>query len=74
MAPVSRRGRARLEDVKAAWDDGGFFVDASAYPAEVPRPRAGLPLGTRSFATDPGHYDIPGATRCVKDLDRPGFT
>jgi hypothetical protein len=61
-----------MKYVEAVWDDGGFFVDASAYLAESPRLRAGLPPGARSFATDPGHYDIPGATRCVKDLEPAG--
>ncbi|GHH24406.1 hypothetical protein [Streptomyces rubradiris] len=62
-----------MEYVTAGWDDGGFHVDASAYLAELPRLRAGLPPGARTFATDPGHYDIPGATRCVKDLELAGI-
>ncbi|MFI9247216.1 hypothetical protein ACIGXF_32615 [Streptomyces sp. NPDC053086] len=57
-----------MKYVTAVWDDGGFYVDPSAYLAELPRLRADLPPGARSFATDPGHYDIAGATRCVKDL------
>ncbi|MFG2354803.1 hypothetical protein [Streptomyces sp. NPDC048521] len=61
-----------MKYVTAVWDDGGFYVDARAYLAELPRLRAHLPPGARSFATDPGHYDIAGATRCVKDLELAG--
>lgn len=59
--------------VTAVWDDGGFYLDPRAYLAELPRLRAGLPPGARSFATDPGHYDVAGATRCVKDLELAGI-
>jgi hypothetical protein len=62
----------QMKYVTAVWDDGGFFVDPGAYLAELPRLRADLPPGARSFATDPGHYDIAGATRCVKDLELAG--
>ncbi|MGW3464161.1 hypothetical protein ACWDE9_33260, partial [Streptomyces olivaceoviridis] len=31
-----------------------------------------MPPGARSFATDPDHYDIAGATRCVKDGEPAG--
>ncbi|MCS0601184.1 hypothetical protein NX794_08060 [Streptomyces sp. LP11] len=58
-----------MKYVKAVWDDGGFEVDPTAYLAELPRLGPDLPPGARSFATDPGHYDIAGATRCVKDLE-----
>lgn len=61
-----------MKYVTAVWDDGGFSVDPGAYLAELPRLRADLPPGARSFATDPGHYDIAGATRCVKDLELAG--
>ncbi|BCM66044.1 MULTISPECIES: hypothetical protein [Streptomyces] len=59
--------------VKAHWHDHGFLVDASAYLAELPRLGNALPPGARSFATDPGHYDIAGAGRCVKDLELAGI-
>jgi hypothetical protein len=61
-----------MKYVTAVWDDGGFSVDPVAYLAELPRLSADLPPGARSFATDPGHYDIAGATRCVKDLELAG--
>ncbi|MFE5217124.1 MULTISPECIES: hypothetical protein [unclassified Streptomyces] len=61
-----------MKYVTAVWDDGGFDVDPSAYLAELPRLRADLPPGAASFATDPGHYDFAGATRCVKDLELAG--
>ncbi|MFF7597326.1 hypothetical protein [Streptomyces mirabilis] len=61
-----------MKYVTAVWDDGGFSVDPGAYLAELPRLGADLPPGARSFATDPGHYDIAGATRCVKDLELAG--
>ncbi|MYW17615.1 hypothetical protein GT039_18975 [Streptomyces sp. SID2955] len=60
--------------VKADWDPEvpGFRLDAHAYLAELPRLRPALPPGARSFATDPGHYDIGAAIRCVKDLELTG--
>lgn len=62
-----------MKYVTAVWDDGGFSVDPRAYLAELPHLRAALPPGARSFATDPGHYDIAAATRCVKDLELAGI-
>ncbi|MFJ4581159.1 hypothetical protein [Streptomyces echinatus] len=62
-----------MKYVTAVWDDAGFFVDPRAYLAELPRLRTALPPGARSFATDPGHYDIAGAARCVKDLELAGI-
>ncbi|MFB0616112.1 hypothetical protein [Streptomyces sp. AGS-58] len=61
-----------MKYVTAVWDDGGFYVDPTAYLAELPRLGASLPPGARSFANDPGHYDIAGAARCVKDLELAG--
>ncbi|MFH8771950.1 hypothetical protein [Streptomyces sp. NPDC017958] len=63
-----------MKFIKADWDSElhGFRLDADAYLAELPRLRAGLPPGAWSFASDPGHYDIGGATRCVKDLELAG--
>ncbi|MEU2924423.1 hypothetical protein ABZ636_05055 [Streptomyces sp. NPDC007251] len=61
-----------MKYVTAVWDDGGFHLDPRAYLAELPRLCAELPPGARAFATDPGHYDIAGATRCVKDLELAG--
>ncbi|MEU9991659.1 hypothetical protein AB0E10_33635 [Streptomyces sp. NPDC048045] len=64
-----------MKFIKADWDCElhGFRLDAGAYLAELPGLRAGLPPGARSFASDPGHYDISGATRCVKDLEPAGI-
>ncbi|MFG3014867.1 hypothetical protein ACGFZB_31460 [Streptomyces cinerochromogenes] len=64
-----------MKFVKADWDPEvpGFRLDAHAYLAELPRLRADLPPGARSFATEPGHYDIAGAIRCVKDLELAGI-
>ncbi|KOV69750.1 hypothetical protein [Streptomyces sp. MMG1121] len=59
--------------VDVHWQDHGFFLDASAYLAELPRLRGLLPPGAWAFVSDPGHYDIPGATRCVKDLELAGI-
>ncbi|MEW2156362.1 hypothetical protein AB0950_13850 [Streptomyces sp. NPDC007189] len=61
-----------MKYVTAVWDDGGFHLGPRAYLAELPRLCAELPPGARTFATDPGHYDIAGATRCVKDLELAG--
>ncbi|MET8973991.1 hypothetical protein ABZX85_00065 [Streptomyces sp. NPDC004539] len=58
-----------MQYVETAWDSTGFRLDPTAYLAALPGLHACLPPGARSFATDPGHYDIPGATRCVKDLE-----
>jgi hypothetical protein len=59
--------------VKTHWQDHGFYVDPTAYVAELPRLRGVLPPGAWAFASDPGHYDIPGAVRCVKDLELAGI-
>ncbi|MFI1364948.1 hypothetical protein [Streptomyces griseochromogenes] len=63
-----------MKFVEADWDSElhGFHLDAGAYLAELPRLRPQLPPGARSFASDPEHYDIGGATRCVKDLELAG--
>jgi hypothetical protein len=58
---------------KAHWHGHGFYVDARAYLAELPRLRSVLPPGAWAFASEPGHYDIPGAVRCVKDLELAGI-
>ncbi|MGJ5750664.1 hypothetical protein FB563_5032 [Streptomyces puniciscabiei] len=55
--------------VKTHWHGHGFYVDPRAYLAELPRLYGVLPPGAWEFASDPGHYDIPGAVRCVKDLE-----
>jgi hypothetical protein len=54
--------------VKADWDPEvhGFRVDPRPHLAELPRLRAELPSGARSFATDPGHYDIAGVVRATR--------
>ncbi|MFI6351623.1 hypothetical protein ACIBJF_02925 [Streptomyces sp. NPDC050743] len=62
-----------MKFVKALWQDHGFHVDPTAYLAELPRLRGVLPPGAWAFASDPGHYDIPGAVRCVKDLELAGI-
>ncbi|WP_427923243.1 hypothetical protein [Streptomyces sp. cg40] len=64
-----------MKFVKADWDPEvpGFRLDAHPYLAKLPRLRADLPPGALSFATDPGHYDIAGAVRCVKDLELAGI-
>ncbi|MEU6589404.1 hypothetical protein ABZ923_09245 [Streptomyces sp. NPDC046881] len=58
--------------VEAYWHDSGFFLDPSAYLAELPRLRGQLPPGAWAFVSEPGHYDIPRADRCVKDLELAG--
>ncbi|TWV52749.1 hypothetical protein FRZ03_11120 [Streptomyces misionensis] len=55
--------------VETHWNGSGFFLDPSAYVAELPRLRGVLPPGAWAFASDPGHYDISSADRCVKDLE-----
>ncbi|MFI0164272.1 hypothetical protein [Streptomyces sp. NPDC017095] len=64
-----------MKYVKAVWDPEvpGYRLDAHAYLVELPRLRADLPPGARAFAIDPGHYDIAGAIRCVKDLELAGI-
>ncbi|GAB1336897.1 hypothetical protein ACE1SV_34870 [Streptomyces sp. E-15] len=59
--------------VEIVGTEGGFYLDPRAYMDELPRLCAALPPGARSFATDPGHYDIAGATHCVKDLGLAGI-
>ncbi|MEU1012681.1 hypothetical protein ACIP4Y_06210 [Streptomyces sp. NPDC088810] len=59
--------------VEAHWHGSGFFVDPSAYLAELPRLRGVLPPGAWAFVSEPGHYDIPRADRCVKDLELAGI-
>ncbi|CAK7280612.1 hypothetical protein [Streptomyces misionensis] len=62
-----------MKYVTAVWQDHGFFLDPRAYLDELPRFSARLPPGARAFACAPGHYDIPAATRCVKDLELAGI-
>ncbi|UFR05260.1 hypothetical protein KBP30_30670 [Streptomyces sp. Go40/10] len=59
--------------VETRWDGYGFFLDPSAYLAELPRLRGVLPPGAWAFVSEPGHYDIPRADRCVKDLELAGI-
>lgn len=59
--------------VKTHWHGHGFSVDARAYLTELPRLRGVLPPGAWAFASEPGHYDIPGAVSCVKDLELAGI-
>ncbi|MGW2422433.1 hypothetical protein ACWC0C_24770 [Streptomyces sp. NPDC001709] len=59
--------------IKAHWQEHGFYVDPSAYLDELPGLRGVLPPGAWAFASDPGHYDIAAATRCVKDLELAGM-
>ncbi|WP_243279462.1 hypothetical protein [Streptomyces griseofuscus] len=66
----SRCGRLQMKYVTAVWDDGGFYVDPSAYLAELPKFRDQLPDEAREFASDPAHYALGhGNSRCVKDLE-----
>ncbi|MEU5535036.1 hypothetical protein [Streptomyces sp. NPDC020362] len=57
---------------RACWKDHGFFLDPSAYLAELPRLRGVLPPGAWAFASDPPHYDFGLGERCVKDLEPAG--
>ncbi|WP_251092852.1 hypothetical protein [Streptomyces sp. Caat 7-52] len=59
--------------VDVHWHEHGFFVDPSAYLAELPRLRGLLPPGAWEFASDPAHYDIPRGAGCVKDLELAGI-
>ncbi|GHF02472.1 hypothetical protein GCM10014715_68270 [Streptomyces spiralis] len=61
-----------MKYVTAVWESGGFYVDPRAYLAELPKLLDRLPAGASAFASDPGHYDIAAATRCVKDLEPAG--
>ncbi|MHC5903317.1 hypothetical protein ACVNF4_05305 [Streptomyces sp. S6] len=58
--------------VETAWESFGFRLDPTAYLTALPTLRDRLPPGARAFATAPGHYDIAGATHCVKDLELAG--
>ncbi|MEU6667199.1 hypothetical protein [Streptomyces sp. NPDC046727] len=62
-----------MEFVQTHWDGSGFFLDPSDYLAELPRLRDVLPPGAWAFVSEPGHYDIPRADRCVKDLELAGI-
>ncbi|MGW1889555.1 hypothetical protein ACWCP6_04735 [Streptomyces sp. NPDC002004] len=62
-----------MKFVRTSWESGGFYLDPRAYLAELPQLRGHLPAGAWSFVSDPGHYDIAGATRCVKDLELAGI-
>ncbi|WDO05919.1 hypothetical protein ME763_09705 [Streptomyces murinus] len=62
-----------MKHVIAVWQDHGFSLDPRPYLEELPRIRQHVPSGARDFACHPGHYDIPGATRCVKDLELSGI-
>ncbi|MEU9985422.1 hypothetical protein AB0E10_01205 [Streptomyces sp. NPDC048045] len=63
-----------MKYVTAVWDDGGFFVDPSAYLAELPKLRDQLPAGAWAFASDPAHYGLGhGNSHCVKDLELSGI-
>ncbi|MFB8179870.1 hypothetical protein ACFC8N_28355 [Streptomyces sp. NPDC055966] len=61
-----------MKFVDVHWEQHGFFLDPRAYLHELPRLRGELPPGAWAFVSDPGHYDIPGAARCVKDLELAG--
>ncbi|MGW1867503.1 hypothetical protein ACWCPS_18270 [Streptomyces mauvecolor] len=63
-----------MKFVKADWDPelNGFFLDSTAYLAELPRIQEELPPGARAFASDAGHYSM-GSSRCVKDLELAGI-
>ncbi|MFI9805445.1 hypothetical protein ACIHEJ_13930 [Streptomyces sp. NPDC052301] len=61
----------RFVDVR--WQEHGFFLDPRRYLAELPRLRGLLPPGAWAFVSGPGHYDIPGGVRCVKDLELAGI-
>ncbi|WP_234436142.1 hypothetical protein [Streptomyces sp. NRRL S-813] len=62
-----------MKYVTAVWESGGFYVDPRAYLAELPELHDRLPTGALAFASDPGHYGIAAATRCVKDLELAGI-
>ncbi|TDD48641.1 hypothetical protein [Saccharopolyspora elongata] len=59
-----------MELIKVEWnpEQGGFWIDPSAYVAELPKLVDGLPKGARAFASDPDHYRF-GGPRCIKDLE-----
>jgi hypothetical protein len=58
-----------MEHVIVQWkpDQGGYWLDPTAYQAMLPSLARSLPAGARDFALDPQHYDFYG-DRCVKDL------
>lgn len=61
-----------MKYVIAAWSEEshGFHLNPRAYLEELPGFQDDLPPGARSFALDPGHYDLgAGNSRCVKDLE-----
>ncbi|MGN5378279.1 hypothetical protein ACQ4WX_14275 [Streptomyces lasalocidi] len=62
-----------MKFVDVHWERHGFFVDPRAYLDELPCLRDELPPGAWAFVSGPGHYDIPGAIRCVKDLELAGI-
>ncbi|MEV5716963.1 hypothetical protein AB0L41_23975 [Amycolatopsis mediterranei] len=56
-----------MKHVVVEAEDGGRFLDPSAYLELLPTFAENLPVGARAFATEDGHYDF-FSQRCVKDL------
>jgi len=56
-----------MKFVKVEWSGEGYWLDPSAYLAELPKLKEEMPRGAAQYATSDGHYDF-SSSRCVKDL------
>lgn len=57
-----------MKHVVVDTENGGNFLDPTAYLELLPIVVDDLPVGARAFATETQHYDF-GSRRCVKDLE-----
>jgi hypothetical protein len=56
-----------LKYVKVDRTETGYWLDPTAYIEWLDATSHSLPVGARSFAADPDHYDFHSG-RCIKDL------